>query len=302
MNNSFAMNQPMRCAMCNSNSFHYVNGMARCDYCGTMYPPNVVPQLIVKVEGEVKFSMSDFQIRGGVLEKYHGAAVDVVIPNTVVIIGEGAFKDCMGIRSVKIPHSVKTIGKEAFRGCRSLTSVNIPDSVISIEYGAFYMCGSLTSVNIPNSVNVIEDIAFAECVSLKSIDIPDSVTSIKHSAFFGCSSLTSVDIPDSVTEIGNRAFERCTGLTRVKISKNITKFESAFNDCTNLLDVDWHGIYNGLLVSGFSGTAFEKLREKRMHNGLCPYCGGKYDSEGFFVVAKICRVCNKYKEYNEKYF
>ena len=114
-----------------------------------------------------------------------------------------------------IPDSVTTIGEGAFRYCESLTSVTIPDSVTSIGNDVFKECSSLTSVTIGNSVTSIGSSAFYRCSSLTSVTIGNSVTSIVNYAFYGCSSLTSVTIPDSVTKIGDYAFQYCRSLTSV---------------------------------------------------------------------------------------
>ena len=47
----------------------------------------------------------------------------------MTLIGDVAFRDCIGLTSVKIPDSVTSIGGWAFAGCTGLTSVKIPDSV-----------------------------------------------------------------------------------------------------------------------------------------------------------------------------
>ena len=91
-----------------------------------------------------------------------------------------------------IPDSVTIIGDYAFYGCTSLTSVVIPDSVTSIGDLAFYDCTSLTSVVIPDSVTSIGDYAFGGCTSLTSVVIPDSVTSIGDYAFRYCYKLVEV--------------------------------------------------------------------------------------------------------------
>ena len=73
------------------------------------------------------------------------AAGVLVIPEKidgvkVTSIGNVAFKDCIGLTSVKIPDSVTTIADYAFEGCSGLTSVNIPDSGVSINRFAFEGC------------------------------------------------------------------------------------------------------------------------------------------------------------------
>ena len=124
------------------------------------------------------------------------------------------------ITNLIIPNSVTSIGDGAFHRCSGLTSVTIPNSVTSIGSGAFYYCSGLTSVTIPNSVTSIGESAFWGCSSLTSITIPNSVTSIGDDAFNGCSSLTSVTIGSGVTSIGNRAFDGVDIPTVISLIEN----------------------------------------------------------------------------------
>ena len=110
------------------------------------------------------------------------------------------------VKELVIPNSVVTIGEYAFSGCSGLTSVSIPNSVISIGSYAFSSCSGLTSVNIGNSVSAIGNDAFSGCSGLTSVNIPNSVTSIGSCAFYGCTGLTSMNIPNSVISIGSLAF------------------------------------------------------------------------------------------------
>ena len=132
---------------------------------------------------------------------------NLVIPDSVTSIGDGAFLYCSGLTSVTIGNCVTSIGLSAFLGCNGLTSITIGNSVTSIGSYAFYWCRGLTSVTIP-----------------------DSVTSIGLSAFLGCNGLTSVTIGNSVTSIGDSAFSECYKLVEVinKSSLNIVNGSSGF--------------------------------------------------------------------------
>ena len=129
----------------------------------------------------------------------------IVIPNSVVSIGDGAFSRCSSLSNIVIPNSVTDIGNSAFSFCRSLTNIVIPNSVTDIGNSAFSDCSSLSNIVIPDSVTAIGDFAFWGCSSLSNIVIPDSVTAIGDYAFYYCS-LSNIVIPDSVTAIGICAF------------------------------------------------------------------------------------------------
>ena len=230
---------------------------AICEFCGSAFivekaiqnfninnTVNVGAGAVVNVYSNVS---DDFVIEARELKKYRGVAADVVIPNTVKIIGEHAFEG-LSVTSVTIPNSVTSIGFQAFCNCRKLTSITIPDSVTSIAARAFLGCNGLktagpigsgsdyqfswktaipdhafdgsglTSITIPNTVESIGSHAFGGCESLASIAIPNSVIRIGGGAFCDCSGLTSVSIPDSVTNIGSYAFARCNNLKRVNIT------------------------------------------------------------------------------------
>ena len=97
-----------------------------------------------------------------------------------------------GCKKTVIPNSVTLIGNNAFRDCSGMTSITIPNSVASIGISAFFGCSGLASVIVPNSVTTIGGNAFRECTGLTSITIPNSVTSIGHDAFNGCNGLTEI--------------------------------------------------------------------------------------------------------------
>lgn len=190
---------------------------------------------------------NDFEIVAGKLIKYKGALRDVVIPDTVTIIGEMAFNDLEGIRKVTIPKSVTSIEDSAFQNCKNLKRVNMPKSVTSIgsfDACAFEHCSSLKTAGPIGSgcdyefgwTKSIPPFAFAGCIGLESITLPDSITSIGPGAFSRCLSLKNITIPQNVTSIGARAFESCRLLTSISIPESVTRIGvSVFEDCSNLI-------------------------------------------------------------------
>ncbi len=67
-----------------------------------------------------------------------------LIPNTVVNIGEDAFKDCLDLIEIKICAGI-TIEKKAFEGCINLIRVNIYQRV-KVGAKAFKDCNNLKYV------------------------------------------------------------------------------------------------------------------------------------------------------------
>ena len=90
-------------------------------------------------------------------------------PNTA-LINHLAFKDCYWLESVVIPDSVIYIGQNAFEGCTAVKEIDILGGVTCIDDYAFYMCIGLVSINIPDSVSFIGEYAFQGCDFLADIN------------------------------------------------------------------------------------------------------------------------------------
>lgn len=123
---------------------------------------------------------------------YNSYIKKLEIQSGVTSIGGSAFSACTELENVVIPSSVVTIGDNAFRGC-NLTEIQIPNSVTSIGCGAFAYCNQ-TTLEIPESVTSIGGEAFYNCWELTTITIPNSVVYIGDEAFGGCDNLQEVTV------------------------------------------------------------------------------------------------------------
>ncbi|WP_321518087.1 leucine-rich repeat protein [uncultured Bacteroides sp.] len=179
-----------------------------------------------------------------------GNLISVVLPNSVISIGDQAFQECTALTSVTIGSKVTSIGFFAFGNCSELTSITLPESLQTISNQAFWSCQKLSSITIPASVTSIGNGVFAICSALKSITVADanSVYSSVSGVLFSKDKLmlitypnsksTIYTIPDNVTSIGEYAFETCSGLASVVIGNNVTTIgEGAFYSCTGLTSV-----------------------------------------------------------------
>ena len=230
---------------------------------------------------------------------------DIIIPETVVKIGDNAFYYCQNLTSIIIPESVSNIGRLAFHYCEGLTSVTIPKGVASIGECIFEGCSGLTEIKvsennryftsengvlydkkkkmliqcpgakggefiIPESVTGIESRAFESCKKLTSVTIPKGVTQIEEYTFAWCSSLSNVSIPKGLTSIGHAAFYSCTSLKNITIPKSVTSIDQGAFDTS----VD-------LTIFCYKGSAAEKYAKtyKFKHQYLTDESDSSTDTE-----------------------
>lgn len=152
----------------------------------------MVTALIIMLlpEADAEASASDFRMDGSTLVKYVGKDKNVSVPNTVEVIGRGAFEDNTNIELVVVPNSVKRIEAYAFWGCDNLDTVVLGKGLTEVGDYTFTNCKGLVQMTIPSTVTTIGIQAFADCVNLKDISVPKETVNIHESAFDGCARLT----------------------------------------------------------------------------------------------------------------
>ena len=107
----------------------------------------------------------------------------VAIPDSVEVVGEGAFSDCSGLEELRLGKGIKTIEKEAFYSCSSLQSVAIPDSVEVVGESAFARCSGLNELRLGRGIKTIEKDAFRDCSSLRRVVLPSTLEALARDAF-----------------------------------------------------------------------------------------------------------------------
>ncbi len=156
---------------------------------------------------------------GGVLYGYRSDVPDVVLPDSVRIIGP-AFSDAYLLDSIIIPEGVVRIDNKAFLNCTSLSEIVLPKSLRSIGAYAFYNCVDLSVIQINEGLEEIGDGAFERC-NFKELTLPSTLKRIGKGAFGRCN-LSRVTIPQGVEIIDDLAFAD-NALEYVKIPASVSQ-------------------------------------------------------------------------------
>lgn len=142
--------------------------------------------------------------------------------------------------SYTFPQTVKIVGDGAFANCRKLTGeLKIPSTVERIESNAFTFCDGITGdLVIPESVKYIGENAFSYCFRINGkLVLPSSITQILPRTFWQNSNLSgNLVLPQKLVSIGREAFTNCSNLKGDLILPSSLKAidSDAFNGCTNL--------------------------------------------------------------------
>ena len=163
-------------------------------------------------------------------------------------IGDYAFSAANLSGEVILPQSVEILGEGAFRGtaCTKFT-FEAGSKMTAMGDSVFANCGKLTEVeNFPSGITKIPDSSFMSDKVLAKVTYaaPEKMTGIGASAFSGCEVLVSDALYSPITEnmvtIGASAFTGCKGeqFTTVTIPASVTKLEqNTFANCLSLATV-----------------------------------------------------------------
>ncbi len=154
-------------------------------------------------------------------------------------IGNGAFEDCVNLKTVKLPLSLASIGFYPFMGCSALSGFygnskfHTDDNRCLLSYeneshsGPWLVCfagAGITAYTIPERVKCIENYAFTNLEELRSITIPASVDIdfVGSVSFYKCDNIETIYGPYSSTD--NKALVNEDEFIRLVAKKNLTTY------------------------------------------------------------------------------
>lgn len=125
---------------------------------------------------------------------------EIILPDTVTVIGVKAFTGCKNLKKVTLPPGLKVIPEDCFNNT-ALSEITFPEGLVAIGMNAFRN----------DTLTVPADIGFTYTTykvesELRSIVIPDSVRYIGSGAFVGRENLESIQMSANIEELAQRVF------------------------------------------------------------------------------------------------
>ena len=131
------------------------------------------------------------------------------ISDDITRIGNNAFYNIKGVKSLVIPTSLTRMGDNAIVGCDSLVTLVWNARSLSVQNLGGLNASRLQSITFGAEVVDIPDNICNTMRSLKHLVLPESVRTIGYRSFYDCDSLVYVSIPTLVDSIGAEAFNAC---------------------------------------------------------------------------------------------
>lgn len=232
--------------------------------------------------------------------------MDLVLPDQLLIIQEGAFQGCSALRgTLTLPQGLTTIGNSAFQGCSSLKGVVFNDALEVIRSYAFEGCVSLEQeLTFPDPLLSIGEYAFANCrklygtvtfnpdfylfigsdgywsstgrafqncSSIETVDMSacEYVTELPEGTFEECTSLQTVLLPPYTERIYGLCFHSCHSLTSISFPSTMLMINSdAFNDCKSLKSVNLSNCSDLGTIESYAFSGCSKLETVSLPNSL----------------------------------
>lgn len=139
--------------------------------------------------------------------------VSIIIPDSIIEIGQNTFNNCTQLVDVQISENsqLEIIGRNAFSGCSSLSSIYLPKTVTQILDSAFNNCGAMQEFivaeenEIYSSENghLIEKESHALIRGVNHTHIPDGIQILSEASFRRVNTIEMIYVPLSVQEIQN---------------------------------------------------------------------------------------------------
>lgn len=168
----------------------------------------------------------------------HKTLESIILPSSLVSIGEYAFYRCYALQHIDFPKTLQVIVRYAFQECNNLREVVLPEGLTTLGDGAFYRCERNTYLKLPTTLKTVSYNAFAYNYNLKQIDFAEGLVNISDGSFYDNYNLASVKFPTTLHYIGGNAFAYNFTLSDVQFNEGLYQLaDNSFYDCDGLTEI-----------------------------------------------------------------
>lgn len=224
---------------------------------------------------------------------------ELVMLDSVLLIGDQAFKDNNNLKNVVLGKGVSSLGTSCFNNCNALETIT-NNSVQNIVYGDYSFNGcrllntfdlgnatiignrafygtNFTTVSFPEGLISLGDYAFSNCLALTEISgLPETLNQIGDYCFYNSTNLAGdIVVPSNTKTIGIRAFSPCA-ITSVTLQGDTSVGVGAFYQCEKIKKID---LGDGKTSLGESCFALcSEVEELNVGNGVDSIPNGAFSS------------------------
>ncbi len=208
---------------------------------------------VLDLGAELEAGVTDVRIKAGAFSG-NDTITEIIVPSTVTLIDEGAFKNMKELVKITVPFIGETAdadaeyadskGSEKSTGLARTfahwfsTSEYDGGMPLTVTYdngasGTYYVPSTFSKVELKAEEGYsVPRYAFSGAINLTEVKLSEGLEVIGENAFYGCKNLIDVTVPASVNKIAKNAFYGCESLNTEKLfveSSNLVEIgESAF--------------------------------------------------------------------------
>ena len=161
--------------------------------------------------------------------------------DTIKIIEDNAFFNCLTLKNVKLSKNLERIGKQAFADCTNLMNINIPSSLKLIEANAFIMCLDMKNIFLDGDIN--------DWMRVKLVNISSNPLYVSKGSVYSFDNeknqyteITHIELPKDLEELNTYNITFFSNIQSIYIPKTIKHIEKdAFGGYDNLKEVYYDG-------------------------------------------------------------